>query len=254
MKGNLLDFKTVEDAKEFSGLSDQVLRNLKDGEMVLQMFSQSKPTISIGFDDTKAPYFDEGVKHYRSQGYQVGIRGAGGRSVANDQGILNFSLIYKVDAFKENPYHVFHQFIQDALKPLGLNFELGQIDGAYCPGLYDISLSGRKVAGTSSRIVQGNSLVGCYLGVNGDQEKRSKVISEFYEITQDVIRVDPNKLTTIQDALGKEITVEEVKQLLVNQFKTMVTSLEDYDTSKISQEAINQSIDRMQVYNRNYLK
>ena len=40
MKGYILDFGTVEDNKEFSGISDQVLRQLEANTIVLQMFSQ----------------------------------------------------------------------------------------------------------------------------------------------------------------------------------------------------------------------
>lgn len=253
MRGYLLDFGLVESTLEFSGISDQVFRNLEDDTMILQMFSQKHPSISIGYDDTKAPFFKEGVEHYRSKGLRVGIRGAGGRSVANDEGILNFSIMFKTEEASHEHYVFFHKFIQDALKPLGLNFGLGIVEGAYCPGTYDISLNGKKVAGTASRQVNGNTLVGCYLGVNGNQYERSKVISEFYEITKDVIRVDPNKLTTIEEELNRPISVEEVKSLLINHFKTLTDSLEDFDVSKISKEAIDQSIKRMNTYTQRYL-
>lgn len=253
MKGYLLDFKSVKDSREFAGIGDQVLRTLEDDTMVLQMFSQARPTISIGYDDTKAPFFNEGVEHYKSKGYQVGIRGAGGRSVVNDEGILNFSILFKSDMTSQEQYEFFHKFMQDALAPLGLKFDLGLVEGAYCPGTYDISINGKKVSGTSSRAVQGNGLVGCFLSVNGDQYKRSKVISEFYEITQDVIRVSPDKMTSIQEQLGRSIEVQEVKDLLIAHFKTMVDSLEDYDTSHIPQDAIDTSVRRLNVYNERYM-
>lgn len=253
MKGYLLDFGLVEDARQFSGISDQAFRRLGDNEMILQMFSQKTPSISIGYDDTKAPHFKEGVEHYRSKGLKVGIRGAGGRSVANDEGILNFSILFKSQEPAHAHYVFFHKFIQDALGPLGLEFGLGEVTGAYCPGTYDISLDGKKVAGTSSRQVRDNTLVGCYLGVNGDQYKRSKVISEFYEITKDVIRVDTNKLTTIQEQIDRPISVQEVKDLLISHFKTLTDSLESYDTTKISQDDINTSLERMSSYTNKYL-
>lgn len=255
MKGYLLDFGLTQDTRQFAGISDQVIRTLEDDSMVLQIFSQKTPSISIGYDDTKAPYFKAGVDHYKSKGLAVGIRGAGGRSVANDEGILNFSIIFKADNHPSahSQYLFFHKFIQDALKPLGLDFKLGQVDGAYCPGTYDISFNGKKVAGTASRQVKDNALVGCYLGINGDQYKRSKVISEFYEITQDVIRVDPNKLTTIEEQVGRAISVQEVKDLLISHFETMVDTLEDFDISTIAQDDIDTSVKRMNIYTERFL-
>lgn len=253
MRGYLLDFGLVEDISEFRGIADQAFRNLEADSMILQIFSQKTPSISIGYDDTKAPHFKEGVDHYRSKGLSVGIRGAGGRSVANDEGILNFSILFRSNEPSHSSYVFFHKFIQDALMPLGLKFDLGIVEGAYCPGTYDISLNGKKVAGTASRQVKDNTLVGCYLGVNGDQYKRSKVISEFYEITQDIIRVDTNKLTTIEEQLKRPISVQEVKGLLIDHFKTLVDSLENYDTSSISKEAIKSSNERMNTYTKRYL-
>lgn len=254
MKGYILDFGTVEDNKEFSGISDQVLRQLEANTIVLQMFSQKTPGISIGFDDTKAPNFDAGVAYYRSQGYQVGIRGAGGRSVANDDGILNFSLQFKTDMDYHEQYVFFHKFMQDALAPLNIKLDLGIIEGAYCPGIYDISINGRKVSGTASRAVRGNALVGGFLAVTGDQKRRSEVISRFYEITDDVIRVNPEKMTTISEAVGREVSVEEVRNLVINHFNTIAKDVEPYDISKIDKKDIEASIQRMNTYNRNHLK
>lgn len=254
MKGYLLDFEMVEDTRTFSGLSDQVLRQLEEDTIVLQMFSQKTPSISIGFDDTKAPHFKEGVEWYKSQGYQVGIRGAGGRSVANDEGIFNFSLQFKTDMTPHEQYVFYHQFLQDALAPLGITFDLGIVEGAYCPGKYDISIGGRKVSGTASRALQGNALVGGFLAVNGDQQRRSEVISRFYEITDDVIRVQPEKMITIEEAVGRDVSVKEVKDLIIKHFKTIAKDVQPYDTSHIKQEDIEASIQRMGVYNRNYLE
>lgn len=220
----------------------------------MQIFSQKNKAISIGFDDTKAPFFKEGVDYYRSQGYQVGIRGAGGRSVANDEGILNFSLQFKTDLTPHEQYVFFHQFMQDALSPLGIKFDLGLVEGAYCPGKYDISIDGRKVSGTASRSVNGNALVGGFLAVTGDQKKRSKVISRFYEITNDVIRVDPAKMGTIEEAVGRPISTAEVKGLLLEHFHKIASDVEPYDISQIPQEDIDASIQRQSVYNRNHLK
>lgn len=254
MKGYILDFKTVEDPKEFTGISDQVLRQLEDDTIVLQLFSRTSPTISIGYDDTKSPHFDQGVDWLRSQGYKVGIRGAGGRAVVNDEGILNLSLMFKATMTPHEQYQYFYNFMQDALKPLNINLELGLVEGAYCPGTYDISINERKVSGTSSRVVLNNALVGGYLSVNGDQKQRSEVISRFYEITDDVIRVQPNKMTTIEEEIGREISFKEVKNLIIDHFHKIAEDVKPYDTSHIAKEDIDASAKRSDSYNRKYLK
>lgn len=254
MQGYILDYGMVKDRKEFTGISDQVLRHLEEESVVLQIFSTKISSVSIGYDDTKAPYFDQGVDWYQSQGYKVGIRGAGGRSVVNDEGILNFSLLFKTEMTPHEQYVFFYNFMQDALAPLGFQLELGLVEGAYCPGTYDISIGGRKVSGTSSRSVMGNSLVGGFLAVKGDQKSRSDLISRFYEITDDVIRVDSNKMTTLEDVLGRSLSLEEVRSLIIKQFNKIADNVKPYDYSHINKEAIETSTKRLDKYNRKYLK
>ena len=68
-----------------------------------------------------------------------------------------------------------------------------------------------------------------------------------------MIRVDTNKLTTIEEQLDRPISVQEVKDLLIAHFKTITDSLENYDISKISQEDIDASVKRMSSYSEKYL-
>lgn len=104
MKGIIADFTNSNDIKRAAAISDYLMRNLEDNTIVLQIMNQKKQNVSVGYDDTKSPHFDEGVAYYREQGYGVSIRNSGGRSVVNDPGILNFSLIYQTSEPIETAY------------------------------------------------------------------------------------------------------------------------------------------------------
>lgn len=246
MKGIIADFTNYSDTRKAAAISDHLMRNLEENTIVLQMMNQKNQNVSVGYDDTKAPHFDEGVQYYRDQGYGVSIRNSGGRSVVNDEGILNFSLIYQSSESSEMAYLYFYQFLKDALAPLDLTIKFGEIKGAYCPGTFDISIDLQKVAGTAQRRVGNNTLVGCYLSVNGDQHARSTLISNFYKITRDIISVNPDKMTTLEDKIKRSITIDEVKTLLINHFKTITESTTLLDPTTYEDKDLQVALDRMQ--------
>ncbi len=246
MKGIIADFTDYTDLKEVGALSDLLLRNLEENTIVLQILNQKVKNISTGYDDTKAPYFDKGIQYYRDQGYGVSIRNSGGRSVVNDPGILNFSLMFKSTESIESVYIYFYNFMKDALKPLGLTFKFGEIKGAYCPGAFDISVDLQKVAGTAQRRIQDNTLVGCYLSVNGDQDHRATLISNFYKLTEDIIEVFPDKMTTLEAKVKRSLSILETKTLLIHHFKNITDTTVDFDPASFDSDAIDASKQRNQ--------
>ena len=131
------------------------------------------------------------------------------------------------------------------MAPLNLKFKFGEIKGAYCPGTFDISIDLQKVAGTAQRRVGKNTLVGCYLSVNGDQDARSTLISNFYKITKDIISVSPDKMTTLEDKIKRSITIDEVKTLLINHFKKITQSTTTLDPSEYEDTDLKVALERM---------
>ncbi len=252
MKGIIADLTHEPNITNVAGIGDVLLRTLPEDTMVLIMLQHHEKNINMGLDDTRAPFFKEGVQHYRDHGYTVGTRNSGGRSVANDLGILNFSLIIRNNKSASENYMYFYNFLTDALKPLGLKIDVGQVDGAYCPGKFDISINGKKIAGTAQRRVGDKLTVGAYLSVNGDQKERSQIISDFYKITKDVIEVFPEKLTTLQDELNEELSVETVKNLVINHFKTITTSNEIFDGSTLDNNLLQSARKRSKDQDKKY--
>ncbi len=253
MRGIIADLTQEKNISKVAGIGEVLLRSLQEDTMVLIMLQHHDENINIGLDDTRAPYFLDGVEHYRKHGYSVGTRNSGGRSVANDLGVLNFSLIIKNDKTAAENYMYFYSFLKDALAPLNLNFSVGQVNGAYCPGKFDISINGKKVAGTAQRRIKDKLTIGAYLSVNGDQNKRSQIISDFYKITQDVIEVFPEKLTTLQDELGSTLDVKTVKDLLIKHFKSITTESENLDLSQLDPDLLSKAKARSKAQDDKYL-
>lgn len=251
MKGIIADFTNETNPSIAGAKGDVLLRTVDENTIILQMFRHHQKNINMGLDDTRAPFFHDGIDFYKANGYTVSTRNSGGRSVANDKGVLNFSLIMQNDKTAAENYLTFYNFLKDALEPLGLTFDVGEVKGAYCPGKFDISVNGKKVCGTAQRRIGNRILVGGYLSVNGDQLKRSQIIADFYKITQDTLVVSPDKLTTLQDELHQDLSTDEVKELLFNHFKKITSSIETLD--EVSETQIQASLKRAQNQNTKYL-
>lgn len=254
MKGIIADFTKIKELSSIAGVGDYILRTIPQDTMVLQIFQHPKKSINMGLDDTRAPFFHEGIQHYLDNGYTVSTRNSGGRSVANDMGVLNFSLILKNNLGSTENYMMFYNFLKDALAPLNLDFYVGEVNSAYCPGAFDISINGKKVAGTAQRRIGDNVLVGCYLSVNGDQNKRSQIISDFYKITKDVIQVDPKKLTTLQDEMQQDLDVDYVKTLIFDHFKSLTTEHANFDLNAVDKNMVESAKERAIAQDKKYLK
>ncbi len=84
----------------------------------------------------------------RQEGYRVVVRNSGGLAVVLDSGVLNISLIFpemKNTIAIEQGYEAMYALIAAMLAPYGARVEAGEIVGSYCPGSYDLSISGKKV-------------------------------------------------------------------------------------------------------------
>ena len=245
MKGIIADLTHLTDMNYAAAISDTVLRNLKEDTIVLQLMNHKSKNISMGYDDMKAPYVEKGIQFYKDQGYTVGIRNSGGRSVVNDPGILNWALLFKTTKPIEDVYLYLYHFTNDALKPLGITLDFGEVKGAYCPGTFDFSIDNQKVAGTAQRRIRDNTLVGGYISVVGNQQERSELIAKFYEITQDELRVDPHKLTTLQEKTNQELSIDIVKNLFIKEFKKITSSHTYLNPKELDQKKIEASKKRI---------
>jgi len=69
--------------------------------------------------------------------------------------MLNLALAYRLDGDQpwslDDGYRHLARILIDALGQLGLKATTGEIADAFCPGRYDLSLGGRKIAGLAQR-------------------------------------------------------------------------------------------------------
>lgn len=101
------------------------------------------------------PGFTEACATSAANNWPVLVRATGGAPVPQFPGMLNIALAYRMGEGTpwsiDDAYRHLAAVLTDALKPLGLDAVTGEIADAFCPGRYDLSLGGRKIAGLAQR-------------------------------------------------------------------------------------------------------
>lgn len=179
--------------------------------------------ILLGKLDTLLPQYQSGVDYLIKHDYRVDVRKQGGLAIVSDNDNLNISFIFKTSDFHElhKPYKCVATYIAHAVRKMGLNVEIKNIHNSYCPGDYDLSVNGIKFAGIAQYRNKETIIVSVSLFVSGDQKRRSEIIKSFYVIAeadksnkQQYPLIDINSMATLSDLLGKEVSINVVKESL----------------------------------------
>lgn len=193
-------------------------------------FWQTSPLVILGMMDTKLGHFDKAYPLFKQYNHDTIVRNSGGLGVISDPGVLNVSLIYPSKERRlsiDEAYDFMLQFIRDTFYPHFTEKEIlaYEIKNSYCFGDYDLSIDGQKIAGIAQRRIKNGLAVMLYISVNGDQKKRAEMMREFYEIGLDgsepagrYPEIKSNVMTTLEDAYAISLSVEQVKQMMLDQF------------------------------------
>nr|WP_256737670.1 lipoate--protein ligase family protein [Pseudomonas sp. dw_358] len=105
--------------------------------------------------------FEPACNAVQASGWPVLLRETGGEPVPQSPATLNIALVYVAPKAEgdlnriETAYQRLCQPLCDVLQGWGGEASLGEIDGAFCDGRYNVNLNGRKWVGTAQRWRQG---------------------------------------------------------------------------------------------------
>jgi len=217
------------DAKASFAIDDALCESVGKGDSVPVVRAWvHHHTISLGIQDTRLPFLNQGLELLERRGYKYIARSSGGLAVVLDKGVLNLSLI-----FSEKDQHIsidegfeaMVALIKDMLEPYGLNIEAREIVGSYCPGRYDLSVNGKKFAGISQRRLRKGVAVQIYLCVTGSGVKRAELIRDFYEVSINGAEtkfvypdIQPEVMASLSELTGRPLTIP---QLLEDLFRAL---------------------------------
>ncbi|MGQ9529907.1 MAG: lipoate--protein ligase family protein [Candidatus Bathycorpusculaceae bacterium] len=184
-------------------------------------FYRWKPSaVSIGkFQDIQN---EVNIENCRKHGVDIVRRITGGGTVYHDsEGEITYSVIADKKDLKAKDitevYAKIYSGITEALNILGIKADFNQGNTKTCPNL---TVNGKKISGSAQAHKSGVVLQHGTLLLSIDLEKMFTLIRVPWAKTcMEIVNVAKNKITSIRDELGKEITEEEVTKALTEGFK-----------------------------------
>ncbi|UUZ84485.1 hypothetical protein LJK88_12890 [Paenibacillus sp. P26] len=133
-----------------------------------------------------APGAGAAKRRLEEQGYAVGVRNSGGAAVPLDLGVVNVTLMLPIRRRGEigfrDDFERMYLLLREALRETGLPVDKGEIEGAYCPGDFDLSIGGRKFCGIAQRRQAHAYAVQAFVIVEGQGSAKAELARRFYDI------------------------------------------------------------------------
>jgi lipoate-protein ligase A len=173
------------------------------------------PTVAFGRLDRLRAGYPDAVAAAREHGFTPVVRLPGGHAAAYHEESLGIDLVGATpdaiagvhDRFRQNGRR-----LARALTALGIDAQVGEVPGEYCPGSYSVNAGGRiKLAGTAQRLLSGAWLFGAVIVV-GDGARVRDVLANVYELL--ALDWDPATAGALVDEVGG-LTVDDVERAVV---------------------------------------
>lgn len=213
--------------------ADVFLREVnRDPKKTILHIWPMEQTLILGMLDRRLPYCEEAIKVIRDHGYRAVVRNVGGLAVIADAGILNFSFVLPKSESEKisitSAYELMYCFIQKVINRFPAVVNHFEVHDSYCPGDYDLSINGKKFAGIAQRRFKNGIMISIYLSVTGDQNRRGELVKQFYEhglknetTSFQFPKVNPQSMANLSDLLNVSLTVNDVKQLVLETLNQM---------------------------------
>ncbi|TVY12058.1 lipoate--protein ligase family protein [Paenibacillus cremeus] len=165
-------------------LEELLCKHVGEGGSPLVHLWRHPRAFVMGLRDSRLPGVAEAKQWLEAQGYSVAVRNSGGAAVPLDLGVVNVSLILPKRSQGAIDFHDdferMYRLIGEALLATGQGVDKGEIQGAYCPGDYDLSIGGRKFCGIAQRRQAHAYVVQAFVVVTGSGEARGELAGGFY--------------------------------------------------------------------------
>ncbi|MDI3401453.1 lipoate--protein ligase family protein [Pseudomonas sp. V88_4] len=164
-----------------------------DAEFGLLFWQPSDRALVMPRRLNRLPGFDHACEVSAAAGWPVLLRETGGEPVPQSASTINIALVYAPPRSEgdlnriETGYRRLCDPICELLDELGGTSSLGEIDGAFCDGRFNVNLDGRKMVGTAQRWRQsqgGQRPVGLVHGamlVDDERESMVAAVNRFNE-------------------------------------------------------------------------
>ncbi len=176
--------------------------------------------VAFGRRDLSSPGYSQAVASAREASFGAMERIAGGRAAAYSEGTLSltFTLPDEAPARRTSARFEYSAGIcRDALRNLGVDARVGEVEGEYCPGAFSVNSRGRtKLVGIGQRMIKGAAHVGCVIAV-----RDAGLIRQVLEPVYAAIGLDwnPETVGAIEDEVPS-IRLAEAEEALLTRIRS----------------------------------
>lgn len=170
-----------------TAVSSALLRRVAEGSLgeSLRLY-RPQSIVAFGKRDVIVPGFGRAVTAARDQGFASVVRLAGGRAAVFHPGTVAFAWTIPTRDPRLGITERFQRMsdmLVGALRQLGADAHIGEVEGEYCPGEFSINLGGEvKVMGVGQRLVSGAAHVGGVVVVTGGEAIADVLIPVYREL------------------------------------------------------------------------
>jgi octanoyl-[GcvH]:protein N-octanoyltransferase len=158
------------------------------------------PTVAFGRMDRLGRGFPAASEAARARGLTPLVRLGGGRAAVYGPECVVIELIRpagRISDGLEQRFVELAELITVVLERLGVESELGELPGEYCPGRFSIHLrDGPKVAGLAQRVLSRAALATAVIVVDGGPALRDAIAAIYAALE---LEVDPQRAGAITD-------------------------------------------------------
>jgi octanoyl-[GcvH]:protein N-octanoyltransferase len=191
----------------------ELLEAVRRGAPPVARVGENARCLVAARSDTRLPRFAEAAEGMAREGWPVCVRESGGTTIPQGPGILSLTLVFRPPPGApftiEAGYDAVCRPIERALARLGLGAERGPVGAAFCDGRFDLSIRGRKIAGTAQRWravpggpnpERGAVLLHAVLLADTDRAEGIGAVNRFYAAAGSERYADPAASITLREA------------------------------------------------------
>lgn len=174
---------------------------------------------------SRLPGFEAACQASAENGWPVLLRETGGEPVPQSAATVNIALVYAPPRSEgdhgriETAYRRLCDPICTLLTELGGNASLGEVEGAFCDGRFNVNLDGRKMVGTAQRWRQskgGQRPVGLVHGallLDDERESMVQAVNRFNEVCGLDQRVRAQSHIALHERFAAPLAIERLDVL-----------------------------------------
>ncbi|MCZ8514670.1 lipoate--protein ligase family protein [Paenibacillus filicis] len=194
-------------------LEELLCRYIGEGGPPIVHLWRHPRALVMGLRDSRLPGAAAAKRWLEEQGYAVGVRNSGGAAVPLDFGVVNVTLMLPIRrgpgiGFRDD-FERMYLFISEALKETGMAVDKGEIQGAFCPGDFDLSIGGRKFCGIAQRRQAKAFAIQAFVITEGNGKEKADLARQFYDIAaegaderSDHPRVSSDSMASLEELTG----------------------------------------------------